>query len=88
VPELTRIVAEPFTPIRVGKDDRREVLLKLLNIHLRAGAVDSLGAIGAAAASAARPVFFGALPVRVLPSVVRTPDDALYIHLVGLVVLE
>ena len=88
VPELTRIVAEPFTPIRVGKDDRREVLLKLLDIQLRAGAVDSLGAIGDAAASAARPVIEWALTVRVLPSDVRTPDDTFYIELVGMDVLE
>ncbi len=88
VPELTRIVAEPFTPIRIGTDDRREVLSKLLNIHLRAGAMDSLGAIGTAAASAAGPVIRWALTIRVLPSEVRTPDDAFYIELVGMDVLE
>lgn len=88
VPDLTRIVAEPFMPIRVGTEDRRETLLKLLNIHLRAGAVDSLAAIGEPAASAAGPVIQWALTVRVLPSEVRTPIDAFYVELVGMDVLE
>lgn len=88
VPELTRIVAEPFTPIRVGRDDRREVLSKLLDIQLRAGAVDSLAAIGEDAAAAAPAVIQWSLTIRVLPSDVRTPEDAFYIELVGMDVLE
>lgn len=88
VPDLTRIVAEPFTPIRVGTEDRRETLLKLLNIHLRAGAVDSLAAIGEPAASAAGPVIQWALTVRVFPSEERTPMDGFYIELIGMDVLE
>jgi len=87
VPELTRIVAEPFTPIRVGTDSRQEVLEKLLNIHLRAGAVDALGSIGTSAASAAGPVIRWALTVRVLPAHERTLD-AFYVELVGMDVLE
>jgi hypothetical protein len=88
VPELTDIVAKPFVPIRMGTDDPRDVLLKLLDIHLRAGAVDSLGSIGEAAASATRSVIEWALTIRVLPSDVRTPDDASYIELIGMDVLE
>jgi hypothetical protein len=88
VPDLIRIVANLFLPIRVGTEDRRETLLKLLNIHLRAGAVDSLAAIGEPAASAAGPVIQWALTVRVLPSEVRTPMDAFYVEFVGMDVLE
>jgi hypothetical protein len=88
VPDLTRIVAEPFTPIRIGVDDRREILAKLLNIHLRAGAVDSLGAIGTRAASAANPVIQWALTIRIVPSEVLTQNDGFYIELVGMDVLE
>lgn len=88
VPDLTRIVAEPFTPIRIGVDNRRETLAKLLDIHLRAGAVDSLGAIGTRAASAANPVIHWALTIRVVPSEVRTQNDAFYVELVGMDVLE
>jgi hypothetical protein len=88
VPELTRIVAAPFTPIRVGKDDRSEVLSKLLDIQLRAGAVDSLAAIGEGAAATAPAVIQWSLTIRVLPSDVRTPNDAFYIELVGMDVLE
>jgi len=88
VPELTDIVARPFTPIRIGKDDPGEVLAKLRDIHLRGGAVDSLSAIGEEAASAARPVIHWALTIRVTPSEVRTPEDGSYIQLVGMDVLE
>ena len=88
VPDLTRIVAEPFAPIRLGTDDRRDVLSKLLNIQMRAGAVDSLGAIGEGAASAADPVIRWALTLRVLSPSLRTSDDAFYIELVAMDVLE
>jgi hypothetical protein len=37
VPELTQIVAEPFTPIRLGRDDKREVLSKLRIIFMKGG---------------------------------------------------
>jgi hypothetical protein len=88
VPDLIRVVAEPFEPIRIGVDDRKAILAKLLNIHLRAGAVDSLGAIGERAASAANTVIQWALTIRVVPSAVRAQNDAFYIGLVGMDVLE
>ena len=53
VPELTRIVEEPFAAIQYGRDSRSAIQTKLLNIHLRAGAIDGLGAIGEAAAVSA-----------------------------------
>jgi hypothetical protein len=88
VPELTRIVAEPFTPIHPGVDDGREVLLKLRSIFTRAGAVDSLGAIGEPAAPAAASVIQWALTIRVLPPEKRSPQDDLFIELVGMDVME
>ena len=88
VPELTRVVAEPFTPIRPGVDDGREVLMKLQTIFTRAGAVDSLGAIGEPAASAAGAVIQWALTLRVLPPEKRSSQDDLFIELVGMDVME
>src|SRR5262245_55491561 len=52
VPELVRIVSEPFTAIWVGSDKREQVADKVANIQLRADAVDALGAIGESAAAA------------------------------------
>ena len=67
VPDLTKIVAEPFAPIRIGKDDKREVLSKLNAIFIKGGAVDGLGAIGLEAASSAPSVIEWSLTLRVLP---------------------
>jgi len=86
VPELTHIVAEPFDPIRIGTDSPREILTKLAGIHIRAGAVDSLGAVGVGAASSADAVVRWALTLRVLPP--ETPGNALFIDLVSIDVLE
>ncbi|HET9941958.1 MAG TPA: hypothetical protein VFR05_01375 [Terriglobia bacterium] len=87
VPELTQIVAEPFTPIRLGSDDKREVLSKLGIILMKGDAIDGLGAIGQKAAPSARSVIEWSLTVRVLP-----PEDpaanALFIDLVTMDVME
>ena len=56
VDELTRIVAEPFMPVRIGVDREDQVGSKLLNIHLRAEAIDALTAIREAAASSTEPL--------------------------------
>jgi hypothetical protein len=88
VPELTKIVAEPFVPIRVDKDSLKDIHSKVFDIQLRAGAVDGLGAIGEAAASSAGPVIRWGLTVRVLPSETRSPADAILIELIGIDVLE
>lgn len=87
VPDLARIVDEPFSPIQLGKDDRREVLSKLKNIFIRGGAVDSLGAIGAAAAPSAHAVIEWSLTIRVL-SQDASLADPLFIDLVTMDVLE
>jgi hypothetical protein len=87
VPDLTQIVAEPFAPIRIGKDDKREVLSKLKSIFMKGGAIDGLGAIGPQAAPSASAVIEWSLTLRVLP-----PEDGtfsvLFIDLVAMDVLE
>jgi hypothetical protein len=87
VPDLTRIVAEPFTPIRPGKDDKREVLAKLKSIFMKGGAIDSLGAIGEDAARSAPSVIEWSLTIRVLPPE-TSAADALFIDLVAMDVME
>ena len=42
VEELTRIVAEPFPPVRIEVDWEDAIAPKLLNIQLRADAIDAL----------------------------------------------
>ena len=89
IPTLTQIVAEPFEPIRIGRDSRGEVLMKLQDIEFRAGAVDALGAIGDAASTSAEPVIRWGLTVRVsAPDERSNSSDALLIELIGMDVLE
>jgi len=88
VPELTKIVAEPFAPIEFERDSRSQIHTKLLGIQLRAGAVDSLGAIGEAAASSAEPVIRWGMTIRVLPGHTRSSVDPFLIELIGIDVLE
>ena len=87
VPDLTKIVAEPFAPIRIGKDDKREVLSKLNAIFIKGGAVDGLGAIGLEAASSAPSVIEWSLTLRVLPPEGGT-SSPLFIDMVAMDVLE
>jgi hypothetical protein len=88
VPELTQIVAEPFTPIRIDRDSRSEMHSKLQNIHLRAGAVDGLAAIGEAAASSAEAVIRWGLTLRTVAPEERPISNWLFIDLIGVDVLE
>jgi hypothetical protein len=89
VEELTRIVAEPFTPVRIGLDRDDVIAPKLLSIRLRADAVDALTAIGGAAASSAVPLIRWALTVRVIPMNLGNLKDAeLFIDLITVDVLE
>jgi hypothetical protein len=87
VPDLNQIVAEPFAPIRIGRDDKREVLSKLKSIFMKGGAIDALGAIGPQAVPSASSVIEWSLTLRVLP-----PEDGtfsvLFIDLVAMDVLE
>jgi hypothetical protein len=89
VPELVRILSEPFTAIWVGADTREQVAAKVANIQLRAEAVDALGNIGAPAASSTPALIQWALMVRVVPMNVRTREEKeLYIDLIAVDVLE
>lgn len=87
VPDLNQIVAEPFAPIRIGRDDKREVLSKLKSILMKGGAIDALGAIGPQAAPSTTSVIEWSLTLRVLP-----PEDGtfsvLFVDMVVMDVLE
>jgi hypothetical protein len=89
VEELTRIVVEPFTPVRIGVDQDNVIASKLSSIRLRADAIDALTAIGEAAASSAAPLIQWALTVRVIPmNLDRVKDKELFVDLITLDVLE
>jgi hypothetical protein len=89
VEELTRIVAEPFTPVRIGVDHDNVIASTLSSIRLRADAIDALTAIGEAAASSAAPLIQWALTVRVIPiNLARVKDNELFVDLITLDVLE
>ena len=89
VEELTRIVAEPFTPVRIGVDLDDVVAAKLFSIRLRSGAIDALTAIGEAAASSALPLIQWALAVRVIPiNLDNVKDNELFVDLITIDVLE
>src|SRR4030095_10188573 len=68
VPELTRVVSAPFTPIKLGKDSDYAIATKLFDIALRSEAIDTLATIGEAAAPATMPVIHWALAIRVVPA--------------------
>jgi hypothetical protein len=87
--ELTRIVAEPFTPVRIGVDRDDVVASKLSSIRLRADAIDALTAIGEAAASSTAPLIQWALAVRVIPmNLDNVKDKELFVDLITIDVLE
>jgi len=89
VPELTRILEEPFAPIEIGVDDQSVILSKSRNIFLRADAVDALAAIGNAAAGAVDPVIRWGLTVRVILHDLNDPaEERLFIDLITIDVFE
>jgi hypothetical protein len=67
VPELTRVITAPFSPIRVGKDSDELLASKLFDIQVRENAIDTLPFVGDAAASATVSLVRWALMVRVIP---------------------
>jgi hypothetical protein len=89
VEELTRIVAEPFTPVTIGLDRDDVIAATLFDIHLRADAIDALAAIGEAAASSTVPLIQWALTVRVIPvNLDNLKDNELFVDLITIDVLE
>ena len=49
VPELTRLLSDPFRPIQLGKDSDTTIATKLDDIEVRSAAIDALASIGKAA---------------------------------------
>ena len=89
VPMLERIVAAPFTPLKIGEDKQETVLYKLLEIQLRADAVDALAAIGPAAACSTRTLIRWGLKLRVVPlDVASAQTHDIFSEIVGIDVLE
>ena len=89
VEPLTRIVAEPFTPVRIGVDRDDAIGAKLFNMQLRADAIDALTAIGKAAATSTVPVIQWALTVRFIPvNLDNLKDQELFVDLITIDVLE
>jgi hypothetical protein len=89
VPELTRIVGEPFVPVHLGVDQRDAILAKVFDIQIRADAIDALTAIGEAAASSSMTLIQWALTVRVIPgNGGGAADDARFIDLMAIDILE
>ena len=83
VPDLTQLVAAPFTPIQIGKDSHEVIASKIYEIALRAEAIDALTSIGESAAPATMPLVRWALTLHVMPGVMRNADDdELFIELV------
>jgi hypothetical protein len=86
VPELTRIVAAPFSPIRIGHDSDEMIASKLYDLEFRSEAIDTLASIGEAASPATTVVIQWALTVRVVPDIRATRDDD--IRFIDLVTLD
>ena len=89
VPDLIRIVSEPFVPIEIGVDGNDAMAPKLVQFQLHSNAVDCLAAIGNSAAPSATALTEWALATKVIPVDIRnqTDQDA-FVNLVGLDVLE
>jgi hypothetical protein len=89
VPELTRIIGEPFAPIQLGIDERDSIRSKLLDIGRRAESIDALASIGEAAATSSAVLIQWALTIRVVPGEKSSAEDQeRFIELVTLDVLE
>ncbi len=89
IPEMIDILDQPFIGIRIGVDDDDEIAQKLSDIQLRSDAVDSLAAMGKAAAPATVSLIRWALTKRVIPEDLETERDyKSYVDLVALDVLE
>lgn len=86
VPELARLFDEPFSPIRIGADNKDSMLSKLNQIQLRADAIDALAAIGESAAPAAAALVEWALTNRVI--LANVPEDAARRHFIDLLGVE
>jgi hypothetical protein len=87
LPELKRILEEPFSPIVVGTIRRDDLLASLANIDLRGKAVEAMGDIGDPASATA--LIKWALTTRVLAGDNLTDSQReIFIDIVGIDALE
>jgi HEAT repeat protein len=84
VPELTRTVSAPFTPIHIDKDSDEVIADKLYDIEVRSAAIDALASIGEPASPATVTLIRWALTVRVMPGYTGIGDLERFIDLVTL----
>jgi hypothetical protein len=83
VPDLTRLIAAPFSPIEIGMDSQESVAAKLYDIAVRAEAIDTLAWMGESGSPAALSLIRWALAERIIPDPSRNPDnDELFVELV------
>jgi hypothetical protein len=83
VPELTRVVSAPFTPIHIGKDSQKAIASKVVDIAIRGEAIDTLAVIGESASTSTLPLIRWAMTQRVVPGIIgNADDDELFIELV------
>jgi hypothetical protein len=86
VPELTRLLSDPFRPVHLGTDSDTTIADKLYDIEVRSAAIDALASIGEAASPATLPVIQWALTVRVIPPRISSREE--HERFVALVTLE
>ncbi len=85
VPELSRVVAAPFEPIRIGSDSEETIASKLYDISVRTEAIETLGWIGEPAAASTPALIKWGLMQRISMDFKRSPDNnVLFIELVGM----
>jgi hypothetical protein len=85
VPDLTRLVAAPFVPIRAGTDSHEVIASKLYDIAVRTEAIDILTTLGESGAPAAITLVQWALTERIAVEPFDIADDKeLFIELVAL----
>src|SRR5947207_2059259 len=75
VPELTRVVSAPFTPIHIGKHSHEAIASKVVDITIRGEAIDTLAVIGESASTSTLALIRWAMTQRVVPGIVSNADD-------------
>jgi len=85
VPDLSRLVAAPFAPVRIGSDSRELIASKVVDITIRTEAIETLAWIGAPATPSTTALVEWAVMPRVVVGPLTTHDDLeLFIELVTL----
>ena len=85
VPDLSRIVGEPFEPIEIGTDSEETIASKLYDVAIRSEAIEALAWIGEPAAPSTPSLVKWGLMLRVSPDYQRSSqNDELFIELVAM----